>query len=172
MLKKVIRAMTGRQISKPEIIIPARKSLPIIVNLTKDVLHIDNRYNSLKEELDQRENDRRCEQERSGVSDRLSHVQSPIAPILKVGLRIDMLFNHGKNENDENILMWSQCVIWLVSDGKNMPKESGGFHKKRDCIVIWDPNVERGELNSESVVSLPLLLHNKQLHNSWIVYLA
>ena len=68
--------------------------------------------------------------------------------------------------------MWSQGVIKLVSDGKNMPKESGGFYKKRDCIVIWDPNVERGELNSESVVSLPLNLCDKQLHNSWRVDLA
>ena len=101
-------------------------------------------------------------------------MQSPIVPILKVGLRIDMLSNYGNNENDEDILMRSQGVIKLVSDGKNMPKKSGGFHRKRDCIVIWDPDneIERGELNSESVVILPLSLYNKQFDNSWRVYLA
>ena len=99
-------------------------------------------------------------------------MQLPIVPILKVGLRVDVLFNYFNDENNEDVIMWSQGVMKLVSDGKNMPKESGGFHKKGDCIVIWDANVERGELNSESVFSLPLRLHNKQVDNSWRVDLA
>ena len=33
--------------------------------------------------------------------------------------------------------------------------------------MLWDANVQKGELSSESVVMLPIMLHNKKEIHSW-----
>ena len=145
--------MSGRQTHKLQIIIPTRKNPPIIATLSTDVIDIDNRYEDLKEELEQKADIRRWDQELSVVCDNFANLQSLISPEIKVGLRIDVLFNYCDNEIYNDILIWSQGEINLVSNGTNISKEGGGFHKKRNCLVLWDANVERGELSTESVIS-------------------
>ena len=51
-------------------------------------------------------------------------------------MRVDCLFNYGDDEEDTDILMWSQGRITLLSNGSNIPKESGGFHKKGDVQIL------------------------------------
>ena len=53
-LKDIVRAMTGRQMHKLQIVIPTRKNLPILGTLTKDIIDIDTTHEDLKEELEQR----------------------------------------------------------------------------------------------------------------------
>ena len=59
----------------------------------------------MKNELEEITDARRNNQEISGEYDKLSNVESPIEPELKVGIRIDMLFNYCYNEQDDNIKM-------------------------------------------------------------------
>ena len=42
------------------------------------------------------------------------------------------------DEDDSDLLMWSQGFVHRVSDGTNVPKEGGGCYKKGDVIVLWD----------------------------------
>ena len=49
-----------------------------------------------------------------------------------------------------------------MSNGKKLPKESGGFHKKGNCLASWNISVS-------SMVSSPLRLHGKQEVHSWRV---
>ena len=55
----------------------------------------------------------------------------------------------------------------MVSDGTNIIKKGGGFHKRGDCQVLWDRNESRNEEASISVVSLPVCNFNKYVENSW-----
>ena len=57
--------------------------------------------------------------------------------------------------------------IKVLSNRSNLPKEGGRFYKKGDCLALWDANVEKRELISESMVSLPIRLHNKKEIHSW-----
>ena len=127
--------MTGRQSNKPEIIVPQRKHLTIIVTFKKDIITIDSNHVTLMNQLEERADARRNNQETSGESDEFSNFQSPIAPELKVGLRIYMLFNYGDNDQDYDIEMWSQGEIKIASNGAKLPKESGGFHSKGGFLV-------------------------------------
>ena len=151
--------MSGRKINKPKIIIPHRKNLPIIGTLTKDVITIDSNHVALKNEIEERADARRNNQEISGECDKFYNLQSLITPELKVGLRIDMIFNYCDNEQDNDVKMRSQGEIKIISNVTKLPKESSGFPTKAYCLVSWD-------VSFSSVVSLPSRLCNKQEVNS------
>ena len=57
--------------------------------------------------------------------------------------------------------MWSQGRITLLSNRNNIPKESGGFHKKGDVQVMWDANESRNELCTSIVITLKKNMFNK-----------
>ena len=78
-----------------------------------------------------------------------------------------MLFNYADSDTKDKILMWSQGIMQMVSDGTNIIKEGGGFHKRGDYQVLWDRNESRNEEASISVVSLPAYNFNKYVENSW-----
>ena len=64
-------------------------------------------------------------------------------------------------------LSWCQGAIQCVSNGSNMPKEEGGFHKSGDVSVLWDENKVRDEEESITIVSLLVSKFNKHVENSW-----
>ena len=51
-LKNIIRAIAGRQMQSPEIIILSRNNLPVIGTSTQDAIKIDPKQEKLKEELE------------------------------------------------------------------------------------------------------------------------
>ena len=55
----------------------------------------------------------------------------------------------------------------FFSNDDNLQKEGGSFHKKEDCLILWNTNVQRGEFSSTSVVSFPVGLHNNIVEHSW-----
>ena len=167
LLKDVIRAMQGTTFEWPEIELPKRKSLPIVGTLAPNVVACNARQRARKEELTNQAIERRQQQELSGDTDNFANLQPATAPDPQVGMRIDMLFNYADDNDDSDILMWSQGTIQLVSNGSNIPKEGGGFHKKGDVKVLWDANADRNEEESISVVSIPKSLFNKHLQDSW-----
>ena len=63
-------------------------------------------------------------------------MQPTTTPEYQVGIRIDMLFNYGNDNDINHILMWSQVTIQLVFNGSNIPKEGSRFHKKGDAKVL------------------------------------
>jgi len=167
LLKDVIQAMQRTTLEWPEIELPERKSLPVVGTLTPNVVAYDARQRARKEELTNQAIERRQQQELSGDTDNFANLQPATAPEPQVGMRIDMLFNYADDNDDSDILMWSQGTIQLVSNGSNIPKEGGGFHKKGDVKVLWDANADRNEEESISVVSIPKSLFNKHLQDSW-----
>ena len=88
----------------------------------KDVVNIDSNHVALKNELEERADARRSNQEISGKWHKFSTFQSPISHELKVGIRIDILFNYYDNDQDDDIKMWSQGEIKITSNGANLPK--------------------------------------------------
>ena len=166
-LKDIIRLMRRRSLEPPSLSLPMRKSLPIVGQLTKDVLDIDTKHNELRQEIETNANQHRNENISNGTQDNFRNLQPATAPELRPGLRIDMLFNYADSDTEDEILMWSQGVIQMVSDGTNIIKEGGGFYKRGDCQVLWDRNESRNEEASISVVSLPACNFNKYVKNSW-----
>ena len=80
-------------------------------------------------------------------------------------MQIDMLFNYANNDPD--VLMQSQGVEQLISDGTNIPKEDRGYHKKGDVIVLWNACTEIHEEASIITVSILKSLVNKHAQDSW-----
>ena len=76
------------------------------------------------------------------------------------------------NVDESDILMWSQGLIQDISNGKNIEKDGGGFHKKGDVKALWDANAERDELASVCFIGLSKLLCNKQVEGSWRIDIA
>ena len=79
----------------------------------------------------------------------------------QVGMRIDILSNYGNNNND--IVIQSQGIIRLVSNGSNIPKEDGRFYKKGDSMVLLNANADRNEDESTIFVSIRKISFNKQV---------
>ena len=71
-----------------------------------------------------------------------------------------MLFNFSDNDTETDTLMWSQGEINSVSNGNNLPNKGSGIHKRGNSLVLWDTNVEWGELTTTSAVVFPVSLHN------------
>jgi len=103
----------------------------------------------------------------NGEIDLYSNRQAATAPELKIGMYIDMLCNYSNDTDKSELLIWYQGVIQQVSNGVNIAKEGGGYHKKGDISVLWDANADRNELASVSVISLSKCLYNKQVEGSW-----
>ena len=64
--------------------------------------------------------------------------------------------------------MWSQAEIKEFSNLNDVPNKGGKFHKRGNCLALWDAHVEWGELSTSSAFSLPVSLHNKNIKNIWI----
>ena len=111
--------------------------------------------------------ERRRQQEISRDTDNFANLRPTTALEPTVSMRIDMIFNYVEGEDDSNLLMWSQGVVQLFSNGSNVPKDGAGFHKKRDVKVLWDANSQRNEEASTNVVSIPKSLFNKHVQKSW-----
>ena len=79
---------------------------------------------------------------------------------------IDILHNYSNNVNESEILIRSQGLIQDISNGTNIAKDGGEFHKKDNVKVLWDTNTERNELASMNVISLCKHLHNKQVEGT------
>lgn len=121
----------------------------------------------MKEDMANQALERRRQQELSGDADNFPNLQPAAAPEPSIGMQIDMLFNYADDEDDSDILMWSQGVTQCVSNGSNIPKEGSGYHKKGDVVLLWDACAARNEEATTSVVSMPKNLFNKHVHNSW-----
>ena len=167
MLKDIIRIMRRRQVEPPVLSLPSRKSLPIVGQLSADILAIDSEQSELRDDLETNALEKRNADISNGDQDNFRNLQPATAPALRPGLRIDMLFNYSDLDADDELLMWSQGVIQVVSDGTNIIKEGGGFHKRGDCQVLWDRNESRNEDASSSIVCLPACNFNKYIENSW-----
>ena len=159
--------MQGTLFDWPELELPERKVLPIVGTLTADVVKYDSRQRLMKEEMTNQALERRMQQELSGDTDNFANLQPATAPEPSIGMRIDMLFNYADDENDSDVLMWSQGVAQIASNGSNVQKEGGGYHKKGDVVVLWDACADRNEEASTSVVSTPKKMFNKHVQNSW-----
>ena len=59
--------------------------------------------------------------------------------------------------------MWSQGVVQLILDGTNILKESRGYYKKGDTIVLWDTCSKIHEEASVSTISISKSLFNKHV---------
>lgn len=167
LLKNITREMQGTLFEWPELELPERKVLPIVGALAPDAVQYDSRQRSMKEDITNQALERRYQQELSGDTDNFANLQPAAAPEPSIGMRIDMLFNYADDEDDSDILMWSQGVIQIISNGSSVPKERGGFHKKGDAVVLWDACADRNEEASRSVASIPKNLFNKHVQNSW-----
>ena len=114
--------MRGRQIQSPEIFIPSRKKSPLIGTSKQDEMEIDSKQEETKGHLEKSAQIRQLNS--------FNDSQSPIAPPITVGLRIDMLLNTSDVNAESSTLVWSQDEVKAVSNGNNFPKEDGRFHKK------------------------------------------
>ena len=166
-LKDIIRSMRFRSIEPSSLSMPVRNILPIVGRLAANVLNLDYKHDELRQELETNANEKRLENMSNGAQDNFRNLQPAAAPMLRPGLRACMLFNYSDNDAEEEALMWSQGVMQMLSDGMNIVKEGGGFHKCGDCQVLWDRNESRNEEASVSVVSLPACKFNKHINNSW-----
>ena len=142
------------------------KNLLIVVQLTADELQIYKNHSELRSELETNAAQARNKNMRNGEQDDFLNLQAATAPALRPGLRLDMLFNYEECNAEDEMLMWSQDVIQIVSDRTNIAKESGGFHTRGDCQVLWDRNESRNEEASTSIVSLPACNFNNYSENS------
>ena len=167
MLKDVIKRMAGKPISPPVLEMPSIKTLPVIGNATSDVAVFEKSKEDLKKDIELKALQQQNNQALTGELDVFSIQQPPTPPDLRVGMRVDCLFNYGDDEEASDVLMWSQGRITLLSNGNNIPKDSGGFHKKGDVQVLWDGNESRNELCTSSVITLKKNMFNKQVENSW-----
>ena len=82
-------------------------------------------------------------------------------------MRVDVMCNYSDDTDDLEMLIWCQGLIQDVSNGLNIAKEGGGYHKKGDVHVLWDASEERNELSSVSIATLSKGLCNKQVEGSW-----
>ena len=112
------------------------KNLLIVVQLTADELQIYKNHSELRSELETNAAQARNKNMRNGEQDDFLNFQAATAPALRPGLRLDMLFNYEECNAEDEMLMWSQDVIQIVSDRTNIAKESGGFHTRGDCQVL------------------------------------
>ena len=114
--------MAGRQTQSPKIIIPSRKKLPVISTLTQDAMVIGSKQDETKGDFEQSSQSRQLNS--------FNDLQSPIAPPITSGLRIEMILNASTFNAESAALVWSQGEIKDVSNRNNLPKEGGWFHKK------------------------------------------
>ena len=167
LLKRILRELPRINITPPDFTVPKRSTLPVIGQLSKEVTALDEKQEELQDEMINRIETERTDQIENGEIDLYSNRQAATAPELKKGMRVDLLCNYSDDADDSETLMWSQGLIQEVSNGSNIAKEGGGYHKKGDVSVLWDPNVERNELASVSIITLSKGYHNKQVEGSW-----
>jgi len=105
MLKDIICSMRRRPVEPPVLSLPLWKSLPIVGQLSADVLAIDSKHCELRDELESNALEKRNIDILNGEQDNFRNLQPATAPTLHSGLRIDMLFNYADIETDNEILM-------------------------------------------------------------------
>ena len=107
MLKDVIRRMAGKPIDSPVLEMLSIKTLLVLGNATTDVAVYEKSKEDLKKEIELKVLQEQNDQALTGELDVFSIQQPPAAPDLRVGMRVDCLFNYADDEEDVDILMWS-----------------------------------------------------------------
>ena len=97
------------------------------------MLAIDSEHSRLRDELETNTMKKRNAGMLNRDQGNFRKLQPATAPTLRQGLRIGMLFNYSDADAGNGILMWSQGIIQITSDGSNIIKEGGGFHKRGNC---------------------------------------
>ena len=167
LLKRIVRQLTRLDITPPEFTVPKRSNFPVIGQFTKEVIALDAKQDKLQDDMMNRIDDERANKIVNGEVDVYSNRQDATAPELKTGMRVDVLCNYSDDDDESELLMWCQGIIQQVSNGVNISKEGGGYHKKGDVSVLWDADTYQNELASVSVVSMAKRLYNKQVQGSW-----
>ena len=88
----------------------------------------------MKEELTNQSIEKKRQEQLSRTRDNFSNLQPATAPDPRIGLRIDMLCNYADEDDESDLLMWSQGATQSMSNGTNLPKDGGGFHKKKEMF--------------------------------------
>ena len=167
LLKRIVRELPRISITPPEFTVPKRSTLPVIGQLTKEVTALDEKQDKLQADMMNRIETEMEDRIENGEIDLCSNRQAATAPELKRGMRVDVLCHYSVDADDSELLIWCQGLIQEVSNGSNIAKEGGGYHKKGDVSVLWNANEQRNELASVSIIALPKNLFNKQVEGSW-----
>ena len=154
-LKALIRATGKRKVpAQPAVVVPARKPLPALGTLSRDMTVLDAQQGAAEAALLSQARKVRSGREAAGVGDRYAERQSPVRPTLAqlVGKRVDVCCNYDLKEGGTE-LRWSQGLVLYVSDGTNIPKPPPAvtaLFKMDEAIMIrWDANEKRNELEKD-----------------------
>ena len=126
----------------------------------------------MKDELTQRAHDRQVEQEHTRETDAVTNLQETTSSEPTIGMRIDALCNYGDDADNSDILKWSQGLMQQISNGSNIQKAKGGWHKKGHVLILWDANETHNKSETTSFISLPKSLHNKKVKASCKIGIA
>ena len=154
-LKMLIKANRNRAVpKKPPVAVPARKPLPVLGTLSKDVLALDAQRSAAEDAVLSRARKVRSGREADGIGDRYAEQQPQVKPTMAqlLGKRVDVCCNYDLKEGGSE-LRWSQGLVILVSDGTNIrkppPAVTALFKKNEAVMISWDANEARKELESE-----------------------
>ena len=106
LLKRIAWELPRLNITIPEFVVPKRLTLPVIGELTKEVVALDTKQDKLQDDMMNRINNERVNKIVNGEVDLYSNRQAVTAPELKAGMRVDMLCNYSDNADESELLMW------------------------------------------------------------------
>ena len=122
----------------------------------------------------------KVEWEAAGVGDRFTLMQPFAPPVVDsslIGTRLDVCHKYDHiNGTSESQLRWSQGVVTVVSNGKNIVKigaRTACYKVGKAVMIRWDANQAMNEESTESVQCLKPRQYNPLIHSdgSWWINL-
>ena len=171
-LKHIIREEKKRTIpNKPPAMIPQRKQLSQLGELTSNVKVIDAAHQEKSVQQDCNARMMRIDRELIGQGDRYEELQPTSMPKIDsrlIGTRLDVCFYFELDTGGKE-LRWCQGCVKDISNGSNMlyPNARTKCYKEGEAVrILWD--TINGICDAyESIQHLPKSKWNKQIEGAW-----
>ena len=157
--------------NKPPAMIPQRKQLSQLGELTSDVKLIDATHQEKSVQLDCNARIMRIDRESIGQGDRYEELQPTSIPKIDqrfIGTRLDVCFYFELDTGGKE-LRWCQGCVKDISNGSNMlyPNTRSKCYKEGEAVrILWD-DINGISDAYASIQHLPKSKWNKQIEGAW-----